>query len=81
MAEWGLKENWILGAGLDVYEREPYIEKDLKTLYNVVLQPHAASATTETRTKMAVIAVKNMIAGLKGEIPPQCVNKEIFKKS
>lgn len=76
-----LKENWILGAGLDVYEREPFIEKDLKTLYNVVLQPHAASATTETRTKMAVIAAKNMIAGLKGEIPPQCVNKEIFKKS
>jgi glyoxylate reductase len=75
-----LKEKWIFGAGLDVYEYEPEITKDLKKLENVVLQPHSASATTETRTKMAIMAAENMIAGLKGEVPPNCVNLELFKK-
>ena len=75
-----LKEEWIFGAGLDVYEHEPDITKELKKLNNVVLQPHSASATFETRTKMAVIAAENMIVGLKGEVPPNCVNREVFKK-
>lgn len=75
-----LKEKWIFGAGLDVYENEPKIENKLLELDNIILQPHSASATIETRTKMAIIAAKNMIEGLKGEIPPNCVNKEIFKK-
>lgn len=75
-----LKKNWIFGAGLDVYEHEPEIHGELKKLDNVVLQPHSASATFETRTRMAVIAAENMIAGLKGEIPPNCVNKEAFKE-
>lgn len=74
-----LKEKWIFGAGLDVYENEPIIPKELLKLDNVVLQPHSASATTETRTKMAVMAAENMIAGLKGKIPPNCINPEIFK--
>lgn len=74
-----LKEKWIFGAGLDVYEHEPEITEELKKLDNVVLQPHSASSTFETRTKMAIMAAENMIAGLKGEIPPNCVNKEIFK--
>lgn len=74
-----LKNNWIFGAGLDVYEHEPKINKELIKLDNIVLQPHSASATTETRTKMAIMAAENMITGLKGEIPPNCINPEIFK--
>jgi len=74
-----LKEKWIFGAGLDVYEHEPEITEDLKKLDNVVLQPHSASATFETRTKMAIMAAENMIVGLKGRIPPNCINKEVFK--
>ena len=75
-----LKENWIFGAGLDVYEHEPKISEELRKLDNVVLQPHSASATFETRAKMAILAAENMIAGLKGKIPPNCVNREVFKK-
>jgi len=76
-----LKEKWIFGAGLDVYEHEPKITEELKKLDNVVLQPHSASATFETRSKMAIIAAENMIAGLKGKIPPNCVNPEVFEKN
>ena len=73
-----LRERWIFGAGLDVYENEPEIHHELLKLKNVVLQPHSASATIDTRTKMAVIAAENMIEGLSGKIPKNCVNKEIF---
>lgn len=75
-----LKEKWIFGAGLDVYEHEPKVSEELKKLDNVVLQPHSASATFESRTKMAIMAAENMIAGLNGEIPPNCVNPEVFEK-
>jgi len=75
-----LKEKQIFGAGLDVYEHEPEITEELKKLDNAVLQPHAASATIESRTKMAIMAAENMVAGLKGEIPNNCVNKEVFKE-
>ncbi len=75
-----LKEKWIFGAGLDVYEHEPKVDEELKKLDNVVLQPHSASATFETRSKMAIIAAENMIAGLKDEIPPNCINPEVFEK-
>jgi glyoxylate reductase len=74
-----LKEKWIFAAGLDVYENEPYVSEGLKKLDNVVLQPHSASATIDSRTKMSIIAAENMIAGLKGEIPPNCINREIFE--
>jgi glyoxylate reductase len=75
-----LKEKWIFGAGLDVYENEPSIEKELLKLDNVVLQPHSASATFESRNNMAILAAKNMIAGLKGKKPPNCINPEVFSK-
>jgi glyoxylate reductase len=75
-----LKEKQIFGAGLDVYEHEPEIAEELKKLDNAVLQPHSASATIESRTKMAIMAAENMVAGLKGEIPNNCVNKEVFKE-
>lgn len=73
-----LQNNWIFGAGLDVYEQEPKIPRTLKKMDNVVLQPHLGSATFETRSKMASMAAENMIAGLNGEIPPNCVNPEVF---
>ena len=75
-----LKKKWIFGAGLDVYENEPEINEELFELDNVILQPHSASATFDSRSKMAIMAAENMIAGLKGEIPPNCVNPEIFNK-
>jgi len=75
-----LQKKWIFGAGLDVYEHEPKVTEELKKLDNSVLQPHAASATVNSRTNMAIMAAENMIAGLKGEMPPNCVNPEVFKK-
>lgn len=74
-----LTNHWIFGAGLDVYEREPKIPKELKALHNVVLQPHTGSATIETRMKMALMAAQNLIIGLKGGIPPNCINREVFQ--
>ena len=66
---WALKERLIAGAALDVYEREPQIHTGLMTLENVLLIPHLASATTETRTAMADLAVSNVIAVLNGQPP------------
>ena len=73
-----LKEKWIFGAGLDVYEYEPKINKTLFKLENVVLQPHSASATANSRTQMAIVAAENMLIGLKGKKPPNCINPEVF---
>jgi glyoxylate reductase len=64
---WALKNRIISGAALDVYEEEPAIHPDLLTLENVVLCPHLGSATTETRTAMADLAVRNAIAVLSGQ--------------
>jgi len=75
-----LKEGKIWGAGLDVYENEPDIEPELLNLANVVLLPHIASATYETRTKMALMAAENILAVFRGEIPPNIVNLEVLKK-
>ena len=66
---WALKERLIAGAALDVYEKEPEINPGLLTLENVLLIPHLASATTETRTAMADLAVSNAIAVLHGHGP------------
>jgi len=66
---WALKERLIAGAALDVYEREPEINPALMPLENVLLIPHLASATTETRTAMADLAVSNAIAVLNGQAP------------
>ena len=74
-----LEEKWIFGAGLDVYENEPEINPKLFKLKNVIIQPHSASATYNTRSNMSVIAAKNMIQGLSGKIPENCINKDIFK--
>jgi len=69
-----LKEQWILAAGLDVYEQEPIAkENQLLTLPNVVTLPHIGSATKETRDKMARLAADNLIAGLTGNVPPNLI--------
>jgi glyoxylate reductase len=66
---WALKERLIAGAALDVYEHEPAISQALKGFENVVLAPHLGSATRETRTAMAVLAVENVLAVLDGRPP------------
>lgn len=75
-----LKEGSIAGAGLDVYENEPELASGLAGLDNTVLLPHVGSATTETRTQMAAKAAHNLLAGLKGEQPPDCLNWEEIKQ-
>jgi len=75
-----LKKKGIKGAALDVLENEPKLTPGLNKLENVVLTPHTASGTIETRSAMAILAVKNIIAVSQGKIPPNIVNKEIFQK-
>jgi glyoxylate reductase len=70
-----LKKHSIAGAGLDVYENEPAVESELIHLNNVVLAPHLGSATLNTRTKMGIMAVNNVLACFNGMIPPNAVNK------
>lgn len=71
-----LRAGRIAGAGLDVYEKEPALTPGLTELENLVLLPHVGSATLETRTKMARLAAKNLLAGLRGDKPPNCLNWE-----
>jgi lactate dehydrogenase-like 2-hydroxyacid dehydrogenase len=75
-----LKEKEIWGAALDVYENEPVIAPGLTELDNVVVVPHVASATMETRIKMGNIAVGNIIKVLGGQAPDTCVNPDVLKK-
>jgi glyoxylate reductase len=74
-----LQQGQIAGAGLDVFEFEPAIEKELTVMDNVVILPHIASASIETRTKMGLVAAENLIALLiKGQKPPNCLNPEVL---
>ena len=66
---WALKSRLIAGAALDVYEAEPVVHPDLLAFENVILAPHLGSATTETRTAMADLAVRNVVAVLSGQAP------------
>jgi glyoxylate reductase len=66
---WALREHVISGAGLDVYEREPAVLEGLLGLESVVLAPHMASGTVETRTAMADLAARNVLAVLGGRPP------------
>jgi glyoxylate reductase len=75
-----LEGRQIAGAGLDVYENEPFIHPGLKRA-NVVLAPHIASASLETRTKMACMAAKNVVALFAGQQPPNILNPEVLKAS
>jgi glyoxylate reductase len=71
-----LTEGWIAGAGLDVFEDEPKVHPGLLGLPNAVLAPHIASASSDTRIKMAILAVDNCLAVLEGQAPPTPVNPE-----
>jgi glyoxylate reductase len=66
---WALQHHLLAGAALDVYEHEPAVHADLLSLENVLLVPHLASGTTETRTAMADMAAENVLAVLAGRPP------------
>jgi glyoxylate reductase len=77
-----LKEKRIFGAGLDVTDPEPIpMESPLLTLDNIVIVPHIASASKTTRDQMSRIAAQNLIAGLKGERLPNCVNPQVYSRT
>jgi glyoxylate reductase len=73
-----LVEGKIRGAALDVFEDEPRANPRLIPLDNVILTPHIASASVETRTKMAATAAENVIAAVEGKRPPTVVNPEVL---
>ena len=75
-----LREGWIAGAGLDVFEEEPKVHPGLIGLTNVVLAPHIGSGSLETRLKMATLAVENCLAVLEGRTPPTPVNPEVLAR-
>src|SRR5438552_17323848 len=72
---WALGQHLIAAAALDVYENEPSVHPDLLQLDNVLLVPHLASGTTETRTAMADLAAENVVAVLAGRPPLTPVGK------
>jgi glyoxylate reductase len=73
-----LQSKQIAGAGLDVFEHEPKVDRRLKAMANVVLTPHIGSATPEVREDMAKIVVDNILAFLEGRKLPNCVNPQVF---
>jgi glyoxylate reductase len=74
-----LKDKVIWGAGLDVFEDEPVLAPGLAELDNVVIVPHIASATTQTRLAMGKIVTDNVIRVLNGESPLNCINPHALK--
>ena len=76
-----LKKHRIFAAGLDVTDPEPLpLDSPLLTLDNIVIAPHIASASKTARDKMSWMAAKNLIAGLKDERLPNCVNPQVYAK-
>jgi len=76
-----LRDGTIFAAGLDVTDPEPMPADDpLLSLPNCIVVPHIASATHVTRGKMARIAAENILAGLRGERLPACVNPEVYER-
>jgi glyoxylate reductase len=73
-----LEQKKIAGAALDVYEFEPKVNPALAARKDTILAPHIASATIETRTKMAVMAANNAIAAVEGRRPPNALNAGAF---
>jgi lactate dehydrogenase-like 2-hydroxyacid dehydrogenase len=74
-----LRAGRLAGAGLDVAATEPVQPEDaLLSAPNLVITPHVGSATIETRTKMADLAVENLIAFFEGRRPRHCVNPEVL---
>ena len=75
-----LRSGVIWGAGLDVFEDEPALAPGLAELENVVIVPHIASATPQTRQAMGDAAIDNLLAVLSGEPPPSCVNPDVLRR-
>jgi glyoxylate reductase len=73
-----LQAGTIAGAGLDVFENEPAVEPELLAMENVVLLPHIASASLQTRTLMATMASDNIVAHAQGKRPPNILNPEVL---
>ena len=75
-----LKEGWIAGAGLDVFEQEPTpVDNPLLKLDNVVVAPHISSASYETRSRMAEMVAENLVAFFEKRQPPNLVNPDVMK--
>jgi glyoxylate reductase len=75
-----LKEGWIAGAALDVFEQEPTpVDNPLLKLDNVVVAPHISSASYETRSRMAEMVGENLVAFFEGKTPPNLVNPDVVK--
>jgi len=75
-----LKEGWIAGAGLDVFEQEPApVDSPLLKLDSVVVAPHISSASLETRSKMAEMVADNLVSFFEGKKPPNLVNQDVLK--
>lgn len=68
----------LAGAALDVFENEPQCLPGLVARKDVILTPHIASASVETRTKMAVMAAENVIALFDGRRPSNALNREVL---
>lgn len=76
-----LKGGRIFSAALDVTETEPVAPDDpLLSLDNVIIAPHIGSSSYPTRTRMALMAAENLLAGLRGDLPPNCVNPEAVQE-
>jgi lactate dehydrogenase-like 2-hydroxyacid dehydrogenase len=73
-----LEEGWIAGAGLDVFEKEPTVHPALLKLTNVVLAPHIASASVDTRREMSMLAARNAVEALEGRRPPTLLNPQLW---
>lgn len=74
-----LRDRVIAGAGLDVYEFEPKMVDGLAALDNVVITPHTASATEDSRNGMAELAARNVLAMLEGRVPETCLNPDVCR--
>jgi glyoxylate reductase len=75
-----LKEGWIAGAGLDVFEQEPTsLDNPMLKLDNVVVAPHISSASIETRAEMAKMVADNLVAFFEGGKPPNLINPDVMK--
>ena len=73
-----LKDGWIAGAGLDVFEQEPTPQQSsLLELENVVVAPHISSSSYQTRSKMAEMVAENLTAFFEGRTPPNLVNRDV----
>lgn len=73
-----LSERWIAGAGLDVFENEPHVNSQLLRLENVVVAPHIASASIDTRRAMSMLAVRNAVDALEGRRPATLLNPDVW---